>query len=377
MPEPFVPHTLPVNDFKWDRLFSLIGEARAALALYDGLLRSMLNPAVLLSPLTTREAVLSSKIEGTQATLGEVLQLEAGEIYDEEKTKDIHEILNYREAMFVAEQELERRGMTLGLVELIHSVLMRGVRGQDKNPGAFRNKQVWIGPHRCEIEQAHFVPPSPVTLQDHLENFECYVTQEHSDPLFQAGIMHAQFEIIHPFEDGNGRIGRMLIPLFLFHKNVLYRPMFYLSEYLEENRDAYYVALQSISDSGNWQIWMEFFLQAVIEQASANADKAQSILCLYNEMKDRFVAATHSQYALTALDTFFTKPIINTNDFLKKSSIENRSTANAIIRQLRDDGIICLYREGGGRGKPAVYVFPELINLSEGNIVFNLEEKET
>ncbi len=208
---PYVPQSLPLAGLDFARLIRKIGPANAALARYDGLLQSAINPRVMLSPLTNREAVLSSKIEGTQATVDEVLEYEAGMEFGREKVQDIQEIVNYRKALTLATEALADRPLTLSLIRSMHAVLMDSVRGADKTPGQFRVNQNWLGPDGCEIDQATFVPPSPLQLLDHLEAFERYLASADIDALIQVAVVHAQFELIHPFQDGNGRIGRLLM----------------------------------------------------------------------------------------------------------------------------------------------------------------------
>lgn len=364
--EPFVPHKLPLENLDYNRLTRLLGQANRELTRYDGLLQGIPDPALLLSPLTTQEAVLSSKIEGTQATLDEVLELEAGQAFDPEKTKDIHEIVNYREALRYATLELEHRPITLSLVREVHRLLLSSVRGERKSPGEFRKDQNWIGRAGCTMQDASFVPPSPLQLQDFLEEWQRYLSDDDADFLVQTAIVHAQFELLHPFKDGNGRIGRLIIPLFLFSKKVLTYPMFYLSEYLEEHRDEYYGHLQGISRNGDWESWIVFFLEAIIAQATDNAAKVRKIIKLYNEMKLRFAETTHSQYGTIALDKIFSRPIFNTTYFVKSmETITSKQTCMLMLKQLQQADIIDIYREGSGR-RPATLKFPALINLVEG-----------
>lgn len=200
--EPFVPHDLPPAGLDYRRLIGLVGQANAAIARYDGMLQSVVNPTILLSPLTTREAVLSSKIEGTQATLDEVLEHEAGQDYDEEKTKDIQEIVNYRQALTLASQTVETRPLTLSLLQHVHGILMNSVRGENKSPGEFRKDQNWIGSPGCTQEEATFVPPGPLQLLDHLQAWEAYAQHDDVDHLIQGAVVHAQFEIIIPSRMG-------------------------------------------------------------------------------------------------------------------------------------------------------------------------------
>ena len=258
--QPYSPDALPLSGIDLFRIVGKIGPANAALARYDGLLQGIVNASVLLSPLTTSEAVLSSKIEGTQATVDEVLEYEAGMEFGGDKTADIQEVVNYRRTLTLATEALVERPITLSIIRQMHKVLMDSVRGANKSPGEFRTDQNWIGALGCTVETATFVPPSPLQLNDHLLAFETYLGTNDFDALVQTAIVHAQFELIHPFKDGNGRIGRLIIPLFLFQKRALASPMFYLSEYLESQRDLYYARLRAISQDGDWTGWIAFFL---------------------------------------------------------------------------------------------------------------------
>jgi Fic family protein len=358
---------LPLASLDYRSIISLVGQANAALARYDGLLQGIVNPAVLLSPLTMQEAVLSSKIEGTQATVDEVFEHEAGQEYDEAKTQDIQEVVNYRAALMMATEQLSDRSITLGFIREMHAMLMNSVRGRDKSPGEFRVDQNWIGSYGCSIEMATFVPPSPLHLHDFLLNWESYLASNDFDPLVQTAIIHAQFELMHPFKDGNGRIGRLLIPLFLYSKKSLSRPMFYLSGYLEANRDEYYARLQAISKNGDWDGWIIYFLNAIIFQASDNAEKVRHVMHLYDMMKERIRELTHSQYSIQLLDAIFNKPIFQTTDFVTRSGIP-KPTAMGLIQTLKQEGILITIREGSGR-RAAILAFPELLNRAEGKKV--------
>jgi Fic family protein len=361
MKKPYIPQSLPLESVDWVRFITLIGQANAELARYDGTLQGIINPGVLLSPLTTKEAVISSKIEGTQASLEEVLKYEASPDIKTEKYDDIREIINYREATRFATQWMKEKPITLNLIKQMHGILLDSVRGKDRSRGNFRTSQNYIGKPGVPIEQARYIPPDPLILMEHLSNFEKYFHYDEKDRLVQLAIVHAQFEIIHPFLDGNGRLGRILIPLFLYEKNVLHSPMFYVSEYLESNRDEYYDKLKAISEDRKWDDWIEFFLKAVIEQAKANSIKAKSILDLYNKKKTRITEITHSQYAIKILDTIFARPIFNTTDFIKHSRIPKPS-AMRLLRILHKEGILSTLKEGSGR-RAEVLMFNKLINI--------------
>lgn len=365
--KPYVPETLPLKCLDFSRLIRKTGPANAALARYDGLLQSVINPEVMLSPLTNREAVLSSKIEGTQATVDEVLEYEAGMEFEGEKVKDIQEIVNYRKALILAKKSLEDQPLNLSLIRSMHAVLLDSVRGANKTPGQFRVIQNWLGFEGCEIDQATFVPPSPLQLLDHLEAFERYLAIDDIDALVQVAIVHAQFELIHPFKDGNGRIGRLLIPLFLFQKRTLASPMFYLSEYLESHRELYYARLRGISQEGDWTAWVEFFLDAIIEQAKSNTTRVRGILELYEAMKKRITDLTRSQHALKILDTLFDRPIFQSSDFVERSGLQ-KNTALPFLRTLREGNILTVLRERSGR-RSSILAFTELLNIAEGRRV--------
>lgn len=368
MIQPYVPDSLPLDNLDYRLLLPLVGQANAALARYDGLLQGIPNPAVMLSPLTTQEAVLSSRIEGTQATVDEVLEQEAGLLKEGEKYQDIQEISNYRRALFKAREYLLDYPIRLGFVCELHRILMNSVRGQDKTPGEFRRDQNWIGRQGCTLEQATFVPPNPLQLLDYLQAWERYLDYDDVDFLIQTAIVHAQFELLHPFKDGNGRIGRILIPLFLYQKRALSQPMFYLSEYLENHREEYCQRLKAISAERDWDGWIAFFLRATIVQARQNIGRVEAIKSLYDEMKVAIHETTHSQYSVHLLDAIFSKPIFRTSDLAQKLIAEygiHEKTAPALLRQLRDAGILRELQAGSGR-RAATLCFPRLINLAEG-----------
>ncbi len=359
MKKPFIPNTLPLEKLDWMRFVDLIGPAHDAVARFDGLLQSIPNPAVLLSPLTTKEAVLSSKIEGTQATMQEVLEYEA-DPQETKRTQDIKEVLNYRKAMTKATQGLEEIGFTLRLMRDMHKVLLSGVRGEEQNAGNFRNKDVYIG-SPGNPEGARYVPPPWQQIDTHLKNFENYVNTDDKDFLVQLAIVHAQFEIIHPFGDGNGRMGRIILPLFLNFKNMLSTPMLYLSEYFESHRQEYYHKLQNISDKNEWEEWIRYFLKAVVEQSKINIDKAKKIQSLYETKKTKVRDLTNSKYAINALDCIFHMPIFNTVQFKKISKIPPASVGR-ILQDLVKGGVLKILQKGSGQ-RPTLYIFPKLLDI--------------
>jgi len=367
--KPYIPETLPLANLDYAGLIEVVGEANRSLVRYDGLLHGIPSPAVLLSPLTAQEAVMSSKIEGTQVTLGEVLEFEAGgDLGGQRKADDAQEIMNYRQALGMATASLADRPITLGFIKEMHAILMDSVRGQDKTPGQFRTEQNWIGTPGCKIDEATFVPPEPIRLLENLESWEKYIHTPDRDPLIQTAIIHAQFELIHPFNDGNGRIGRLLVPLYLYSKQVLVSPTFYLSGYLEENRDEYIGRLAAISSEGDWQGWIKFFLDAIVHQARRNSEQVTEILKLYETMKTAVQRITRSQFSAAMVDGLFSLPVFNTRTLEQTTKIP-KQTLLLMVRQLRDANILLTLREGAGR-RPAIHAFPELINITEGREVF-------
>ncbi len=365
--KPFIPHTLPI-ELDWESLIPLIGAANRALASFNGVLYGMPNAELLLSPLTTQEAVLSSKMEGTQATFGEVLKFEAGEEPEhQERRLDIQEILNYRTALKLAENELLRRPFNLNLLLALHGALLDSVRGRDKARGQFRKVQNWIGRPGSSIREATYIPPEPGRLRPLLDNWEKYYHADGPDPLVQLAMIHGQFEIIHPFMDGNGRLGRILIPLFLYEKRLLSRPVFYLSAFLEAHKEEYLSSLGALSLRQNnpWNRWVEFFLKALTNQAQKNLDTARSIIALYERSKAEIIRITHSRYAVPLLDLLFKQPVFSPAQLERHGGLPSKQMTMSLLGRLKDAGILVLTREPSGR-RPQILAFADLVNLCEG-----------
>jgi len=368
--KPFEPEGLPIGSLAWTELIPLIGRANRAIAGYEGVLYGVPNPNVLLSPLTTQEAVLSSRIEGTQAELEDVYKFEAGEeVPDRERRYDIQEIVNYRKALRRAEKLLKNKPLCLNTLLDLHSVLLGSVRGHNKARGRFRTVQNWIGPENTPIEQAQFVPPTPLRVMEHLTNWENYYHAEERDPLVQLAIVHAQFETIHPFIDGNGRIGRMLIPLFLYEKKLLSKPNFYLSAYLEAHRDEYVQRLRALGRPGSWTQWIVFFLTAIDTQARDNSAQAKAIQDLYERLKRQIIDLTRSQYAVPLLDRLFVSPVFRSSDLTTRKDMPSTPMVMSMLRNLKDAGVLKVVREGGG-SRPQILAVPDLLNLCEGRKVY-------
>ena len=348
----------------WQRLIPLLGPAAAALARYDGALATIQNPQVLLSPLAMREAVLSSRIEGTQATVGDVLRFEAGQTPESSSHRhDVQEILNYRAAMRRAEEMLGALPLCQRVIREAHAILMHGVRGAGKSPGAYRRIPNWIGPPGCTIETARFIPVEAQRLSAAMDAWERYMHADAPDRLVQLAVLHAEFEAIHPFLDGNGRLGRMLVPLFLWQCGLIRTPWLHVSAYFEAHREAYYDGLLAVSRDDDWTGWCGFFLEALRQQAEEDLAKAERIVELYDAMKRRVAESTRSQYAIHALDWIFGKPIFRGADFVKGADIPPAS-AQRILRALRAREILKTVVAGRGR-RPNVFVFQELLEITD------------
>lgn len=356
----------PPPQLDWPRLIPLIGPAAAAVARYDGLLAAIPSPDVLLAPLTTQEAVLSSRIEGTQATMGEVLEFEAGrEAVSPERREDIREVLNYRAAMREAEKLLETLPLSQRVIREAHRILLSGVRGEGKAAGEYRHVPNWIGPIGRPMDEARYVPISAEKLPDAMSAWERYAHSEAPDRLVQLAILHAEFEALHPFLDGNGRLGRMLVPLFMWRAGLIQRPMFYISAFFEARRDAYYERLLAVSRDNDWTGWSRFFLEAVRVQAEGNLAKARAILDLYQNLKLRVAELSRTPYAIHALDWIFAHPIFASSDFVARAGIPSKPTAKRILSALQEADIVTTLRPGAGR-RPSVLAFPGLLNITEG-----------
>ena len=355
----------PPNNIDWSALIPLLGPAAAAVARYDGMLSAIPNVNVLLAPLTTQEAVLSSRIEGTEATMGEVFEFEAGhDSASPARREDIHEVLNYRAAMREAEKMLRELPISQRVVRGAHAVLLSGVRGANKAPGEYRRIPNWIGPPGCSIEQARFVPIDAAQLPEAMSLWERYAHSTPPDRLVKVAVLHAEFEALHPFLDGNGRIGRMLVPLFMWQEQLIQQPMFYISAYFEARREEYYGHLLAVSEAEDWTGWCRFFLEAVQSQAEDNLSKAQAILRLYEELKREFAHVTRSHYAIQALDWIFAHPIFRPPVFVQRAGIPD-ATARRFVRVLRDAGVLQPLVEGSGR-RAGVFALPALLNAAEG-----------
>ena len=368
--QPYDPESLPLQSLDWSRLLPSLGGVHRELAYFDALLRNMPKADLLLSPLEMQEATLSSRIEGTQATLDEVLRFQADGQAEGEKRDDIQEIINYRKAVEAAVKNLatDSTSQDLKLLPLLgrllreaHKILLSGVRSKTRTPGEFRTGLVHIGSIGKSVAQARYVPPELQRIEQLFANLENYMHFEEKDVLVQAAIIHAQFEIIHPFWDGNGRIGRLLIPLFLYAKEVISAPCLYLSEYIEAHRDEYYDYLNNIFEHRHWEEWIMFFLTAVSKQSQRNIEKAQRIIDLREDTLLKVQGAAHSQYTPQITDFISANPWFTGIQFRDGAKIPYPSIARLLFH-LEQAGIIYKEREGRGR-RSSLFLFPRLLEV--------------
>lgn len=358
---PFIPPKLPPK-VDYTNLIKEIGQAHNNLGKLNGLLINISNPSLLTTPLLTKEAVLSSRIEGTQATLEDVFKYEAEEKISEEgeKEKDVREIINYRKAMYLAIDELKNRPIGENLIKKIHFHLLSSARGANKDRGNLRRMQVYIGAPGTSIEEATYIPPPITELPHLLSNWESYInSKQEKDPLIQIGIAHYQFEAIHPFMDGNGRIGRLLIPLFLYQRKLLSYPLLYISEFFEKNRKDYYDLLKRVSEEEDWENWIRFFLAALTTQSLKTQVTVLEIIVLYNNLKNK-IAAVNSAYAINLLDIIFANPIISFASVKKRLKTRSYQTIYNLLIKFIKIGIL---KEVSGKKRNRIYVFQQLLDI--------------
>ena len=360
--QPWNPVPLPPDGIDINRIYPLATKAHRELGTYDGELRIIINPLILLSPLMTQEAVMSSRIEGTIANLDDVLGDDAGIALEGKKADDAVEIRNYRKAMLDACSFLGTKGevpLNLWLVRSLHDTLMNSTRGADKSPGQLRMTQNRIG--GVTAETARFMPPDPIRVPALMDEWMAYITSEQPDEIVQAAIIHAQFEIIHPFDDGNGRLGRMFITLFLFHKKMISAPTFYLSSYFDKHRDEYLDRLQAVTKEGDWTGWVEFFLRAVAEQAKLNGRVLSDINTLYRDMQLILEKELKTRSHASALNALFKNPKFSASEFGRDLGIDARA-ARRILKPLRDQEFISVAQESSG-SRPGIYQFDRLLDI--------------
>ena len=355
----------PPKALDYARLLNPIAEATAAVTRYDQMLATMHNSEILLAPLRNQEAVVSSRMEGTISTLDEILQIEAeeesgdAEAFHKARSEAVETLLYARALRRMQNAMAEGQPITEHLIRSAHQMLLSFGRGANMQPGNYKTEQNYIGEKRQR--SVSFVPISTEALAQGMQDLMAYIGSDPSNALLKTAIAHVEFEALHPFKDGNGRIGRMLITLMLWEANLIRAPHFYVSATFEEYRDDYVDAMRNVSAQGAWTEWCIFFLEMLTRQALKNCETALRIQELYEEMKVRFREELNSQWSMEALDFMFANPTFRNNRFTGGGSIPSH-VAMAMTRKLRDAGLSSQIAPSAGR-RPAMYAFTPLIDL--------------
>ena len=338
MPAPLPPD--PALDLGGE-LTGLLSQADRALGRLDGSVLTLPNPDLFVFMYVRKEAVLSSQIEGTQSSLQDLLAAEA-QMFDPDLPRDVDEVINYVRAMNHGLARLAELPISVRLIREIHAELMRGVRGGRLQPGELRTSQNWIGPGGCTLNMATFVPPPHHAVPEVLGDLEKFLHRDDGlPPLVKIALAHVQFETIHPFLDGNGRVGRLLITFLLTERNVLHKPVLYLSHYFKRHRQAYYEHLQAVRDHGAWEAWLAFFLQGAIEVAAEATETARRILHLREQHRTAITAqlGRAAGNGHKVLESLFDRPIVGVND-IKTLTGTSFAAANSLVSRLADLGIL-------------------------------------
>ena len=357
----FVPSPLPPKlTLSW-QMFSAVAAAERAVGHLKGVGQTLPNPHLLIQPFVRREAVLSSRIEGTEASVGDLVLFETAKNGAAEHS-DVREVANYVAALQSGRRRLHELPLSLRFLREVHAELMRGVRGANRSPGEFRPVQNHIGARGSPIEKATYVPPPVPEMHEALDAFEKFLHARSDLPVFvRMALIHYQFEAIHPFLDGNGRVGRLLITFLLETEKILDQPLLYLSAFFERHRDEYYRLLLEVSQRGAWQEWIDFFLRAVTEQAIDAVDRAQRLLSLWDEYRRRVTSARSSALLGGAIDRLFESPALTIAGAAREMKVTYRS-AKQNVEKLIKLGILSEPRESG---RNRIYVAPEILTLSE------------
>lgn len=370
MKKPYVPFRLPLQDIiNINEFINELLEANKLIAIYEVLLsKSKLDPTLLLAPITLKEAIQSTRIEGTQITLDDMLEYGVDE---SNSTVDIREVLNYSRALSEGENLIKRLPISSRVIKELHRILLEGdVRGNSRNPGEFRAIQNFIGPPGCNIQTASFIPPEPQLVPEYMSNLEKYINEptDNLNDIVRIAIIHAQFETIHPFLDGNGRIGRILVPLYLYDKGVISSPNFFVSESLEKDKFKYYKLLNDIRVEYSeetkelaiqrWNEWIKFFINATIIQSKKNIKLIEDIDTLYDNTVNNSRELINSNKLIDIIKIMFKKPIFTKKSILEWVDIPS-STLGVYLNKLEEAHII--YSDGKVRNKK--YYFYDLINI--------------
>lgn len=359
----FIPTPLPPSpsiniDAEMQRLLS---EGDRALGCLDGSVQTLPNPDLFVFMYVRKEAVLSSQIEGTQASLNDLLKAEAN-IFDAERPSDVSEVINYVNAMNHGLERLETLPLSIRLIREIHERLMHGVRGRHMQPGELRTSQNWIGPSGSHLSEATFIPPPHHIVPEALSELERFLhSADDIPPLIKIGLAHAQFETIHPFLDGNGRIGRLLITFFLCHEQILQKPVLYLSHFFKKNRSEYYDRLQNVRDRGDWEGWLKFFLRGVSDVSRQATITARQIVALREKHRED-IALNFGQSggrAVRLLERMFQHPTITVNQVAEFLNISFPS-ANGLVGRFQERGVL---QEITGNSRNRVFLYKAYVEL--------------
>lgn len=362
--EAFIPARLPPANPKIridGEMQVLLSTADRFLGRLDGSIQTLPDPNLFVMMYVRKEAVLSSQIEGTQSSLRDLLEAEA-KIHNPTRPDDAAEVINYVAATNHGLDRLEQVAVSVRLLNELHAILLRGVRGSEREVGQFRTSQNWIGPQGCTLRDAAFVPPPPHEMLAALSDLEKFVHSDTGLPLLiHIGVIHAQFETIHPFLDGNGRLGRLLITLLLCEKEVLLEPVLYLSHYLREYREDYYTHLQNVRFKGDWESWLKFFLRGVAEVSREATDLARNIVELRESDRDTVnsVFGRTAANAHRVLEALYSKPMINVASVKELTSL-SYPAANQLVERFVKAGIV---QEITGRTRNRVYAYARYIQL--------------
>ena len=364
--ECFVPHDLKYLKFNIDEeLQNLINRAYLLLGRLDGMATTLPDINLFVSMYVQKEAVISSQIEGTQASLIDVLQKDR----KNEKIKDTEEIVNYIKATNYAFKRLEELPLCMRLIKETHSILLSGVRGNEKSPGEFRKSQNWIGYAGCTLNTASFVPPAPGEMEKSLSDLEKYIHEDSFIPnLIKIALIHYQFETIHPFLDGNGRMGRLLIVLFLKERGLIEYPVLYLSYFFKKNRNRYYELLNNVRIKGGFEEWIKFFIEGICEISEDAISSIQKIIELKKAdiEKIRNIPKGNISNLLLIYDYLLKHPFLETEDIRRLSDL-SKPTVNKLLETLIEVEILELVEE---KKRYKQYVYRKYVDiLSEGTIL--------
>ncbi|MDE0093486.1 MAG: Fic family protein [Gammaproteobacteria bacterium] len=359
----FVPAALPPDPpIKFDgNLLSALSRADQALGNLNGAIRTLPEPQLFVSMYVRQEALLSSRIEGTQSSLQELLEAEA-QLFGNDRYSDAYEVVNYIAATQLGLKQIENNSITIQLIQDVHHELLQNTRGSHLTPGEFRTNQVWIGPAGCRIQEAEFIPPPPNQIELHMKALTDFIDQNDEFPLLvKVALVHSQFETIHPFRDGNGRIGRLLMTLILCKAKVLEHPVLYLSWFFNRHRTTYYEKLQSVRDDGSWEDWLIFCLRAVEEVSNHAATTAQYILAMRegdrNTINENFGRTAANGHLL--LDSLYEFPSTSINEVKALTGISYAS-AKLLVDRMIDSGLL---REYTGYSRNKRYVLFRYLDL--------------